>query len=58
MIGKNGKIGHLCPGWQTPAENAEAEINLATLEYSVTADGRIGGIATKLGLVKWDANAA
>ncbi|RPA64895.1 hypothetical protein EF294_07375 [Gordonia oryzae] len=26
-------VGHLCPDCQTPEENAEAEINLATLEY-------------------------
>lgn len=42
---KDGRvIGHLCPGCQTPEENAEAEINAATMDYSRggwTDDGRL-----------------
>ncbi|WP_194294572.1 hypothetical protein [Leucobacter muris] len=38
---KQGRvIGHLCPSCQTPEENAEAEINLATTTYGVDAFGR------------------
>jgi hypothetical protein len=36
-------VGLLCPQCQTPEENAEAEINAATLIYEVGPDGRIGG---------------
>lgn len=36
-------ISVLCPTCQTPEENAEAEINLATLTYSRDADGRYRG---------------
>lgn len=35
--------GHLCPNCQTPEENAEAEINLATTSYGRDAFGRIIG---------------
>lgn len=36
---KDGKIaGYLCPGCQTPEENAEAEIRNSTLDYF--SDGR------------------
>ncbi|UQE74703.1 hypothetical protein MYK68_18640 [Gordonia sp. PP30] len=34
-------VGYLCPDCQTPDENAEAEINQATLTYlGAGADGR------------------
>jgi hypothetical protein len=36
-------IGYLCPNCQTPEENAEAEINLATIDYSVDDQGRMVG---------------
>lgn len=36
-------VGYLCPGCQTPEENAEAEINEATLDYAVDPFGRIVG---------------
>ncbi|NDJ91469.1 hypothetical protein [Mycolicibacter kumamotonensis] len=36
-------VGYLCPDCQTPEENAEAEINLATLDYFVGADGLFRG---------------
>ena len=36
-------VGVLCARCQTPEENAEAEINLATLEYDVDAAGRVIG---------------
>lgn len=43
---KQGRVvGHLCPSCQTPEENAEAEINLATTEYAVDAFGRHVGFA-------------
>lgn len=32
--------GFLCPACQTPEENAEAEINEATLTYKIDAFGR------------------
>jgi len=35
-------IGHVCPDCQTPQENAEAEINLATTNYFVK-DGLLMG---------------
>ena len=39
-----GRIAeYLCPECQTPEENAEAEINLATLNYATDALGRIVG---------------
>ena len=42
---KAGRIvGYLCPDCQTPAENAEAEINEATLVYGQTAGGRYFGV--------------
>ena len=37
-------VGYLCPDCQTPAENAEAEINEATLVYGQTAGGRYFGV--------------
>lgn len=36
-------VGHLCPACQTPEENAEAEINLATTTYGVDSFGRMIG---------------
>jgi hypothetical protein len=36
--------GLLCPQCQTPEEDAEAEINEATLDYFVLPDGRLAGI--------------
>jgi hypothetical protein len=36
-------VGLLCPRCQTPQENAEAEVNAATLTYEVGTDGRVGG---------------
>ena len=33
-------VSLLCPGCQTPAENAEAAINEATLRYGIDALGR------------------
>lgn len=33
-------VGYTCPNCQTPEENAEAEINAATTEYSLDAFGR------------------
>ena len=36
-------VGYLCPACQTPEENAEAEINLATTKYGVDAFGRMIG---------------
>lgn len=36
-------VGVLCPDCQTPDENAEAEINLATTDYGVNAFGRLVG---------------
>lgn len=39
---KSGAIvGCLCPGCQTPEENAEAEIKQATLDYCRDAQGRV-----------------
>lgn len=35
------EVGTLCPGCQTPEENAEAEINLATRWYSRDATDRV-----------------
>jgi hypothetical protein len=34
-------VGALCPDCQTPEENAEAEINAATLEYQPDPHGRM-----------------
>lgn len=43
-ITKNGAIlGFLCPSCQTPEENAEAEVNESTLNYSMRPDGRVVG---------------
>ena len=36
-------VGLLCPGCQTPEENAEAEINLATIDYGQDENGRLTG---------------
>lgn len=33
-------VGVLCSDCQTPEENAEAEINMATLDYGVDEQGR------------------
>ena len=33
--------GLLCPSCQTPEENAEAEINFATLDYAMNAHGQL-----------------
>jgi hypothetical protein len=44
MVLSRGVItGYLCPACQTPEENAEAEINFATLDYFVDSSGRVGG---------------
>ena len=41
---KQGRIvGYLCPACQTPEENVEAEINLATTNYGIDAFGRVIG---------------
>lgn len=46
VVMKGGKpVGLLCPDCQTPEENAEAEINMATTTYSRDAFGRIIGAA-------------
>lgn len=34
-------VGNLCPDCQTPEQNAEAEINEATLDYGINALGLI-----------------
>ncbi|WP_067977116.1 hypothetical protein [Mycolicibacter icosiumassiliensis] len=34
-------VGVICPGCQTPAENAEATINEATLDYGLDEFGRM-----------------
>lgn len=35
LVAENGVVtGYLCPNCQTAEENAEAEINLATLDYT------------------------
>lgn len=36
-------VGAICPTCQTPEENAEAEINAATIEYRADAFGRLVG---------------
>ncbi len=36
-------VGTLCPDCQTPAENAEAVINEATLRYARDKSGRVVG---------------
>lgn len=38
-------IALLCPRCQTPEENAEAEINEATLDYFVLPNGRVAASA-------------
>jgi hypothetical protein len=41
-VGDKGVIvGYLCPGCQTPDENAEAEIKAATLDYFRDSEGRV-----------------
>jgi hypothetical protein len=41
VIGDKGAIvGYLCPDCQTPDENAQAEFNAATLNYSRDSQGR------------------
>lgn len=42
-------VALLCPECQTPEENAEAEINLATLDYHHDSAGRVRG-KPKLGV--------
>lgn len=36
-------VGILCPDCQTPEQNVEAEINMATLDYGRDAQGRLRG---------------
>lgn len=36
-------VGLLCPGCQTPEENAESAVNEATLDYGTDALGRVVG---------------
>lgn len=48
--------GYLCPGCQTPEENAEAEVNQATLDYAVRADGRAIGVPKGLMSADKDVN--
>lgn len=36
-------VGYLCPACQTPEENVEAEINLATTNYGLDPFGRVIG---------------
>ena len=43
-------VALLCPACQTPEENAEAEINAATLNYSTDAFGR--NIGTPKGMTE------
>ena len=43
MIRQGIVYAHVCPTCQTPEENAEAEINIATLHYGVDALGRLVG---------------
>ncbi|EGD56728.1 hypothetical protein [Gordonia neofelifaecis] len=39
---RNGEVvGHLCPRCQTPEENAEAEINAATIRYGYDDSGHL-----------------
>lgn len=38
-------VGHLCPHCQTDEETAEAQINEATLDYSLTDDGLLAASA-------------
>jgi len=38
-------IGYLCPGCQSPEENAEAVINEATIDYGRDQLGRLTGKA-------------
>lgn len=43
-------VGYLCPGCQTPEENAEAEVNEATTDYLGTDSfGQIIGAAKGFG---------
>lgn len=39
--------GHLCPACQTPEENAEAEINLATIDYDTARIDDLGRVWVK-----------
>jgi hypothetical protein len=44
VVSRGVITGYLCPGCQTPEENAEAVINEATVEYvGVSVDGRLLG---------------
>lgn len=36
-------VGLLCPSCQSIEENAEAEVNRATLDYGLRGDGRLVG---------------
>lgn len=36
-------VGYICPTCQTPEDNAEAEINEATLDYGLNPFGRVVG---------------
>lgn len=36
-------VAVVCPECQTPEANAEAEVNAATVDYTVGADGRVRG---------------
>lgn len=36
-------VGYICPTCQTPEQNAEAEINEATLDYGRDGSGRVTG---------------
>lgn len=50
VIGRQGAIvGLLCPSCQTPEENAEAEINAATLDYVTGPDGLVRTFPKVLG---------
>ena len=41
---KSGQVvAILCPACQSPEQNAEAEINAATIEYKTDAFGRLAG---------------
>jgi len=44
---KSGQVvAILCPACQSPEQNAEAEINAATIEYGTDAFGRLTGRST------------
>lgn len=44
-------VGHICPNCQTPEENAEAEINHATIDYNRAKLNAVGQMSApaKLG---------